>query len=412
MDDKEEERIEAVNRYIMGDKPSNICRDANRSEKWLFTWVKRFKTGEEEWYISQSNAPKKHGRKTRNDVESTIVTLRKVLMEGNEHESKYLGVGADAIQYRMVKQGFSKDEIPSASTIKRIVKKHGLKVNKRERYKRVKSKKRYTILNPTRVDEMHQMDFVGPRFIKGYGAVSSLNLIDVVCNRIHIEQYDSRSMDNIIGFLIQYWRNNPIPRYLQVDNGMYFLGDFKYPRRFSRFVRFCLYVGVEVVFINPKCPWMNGSIENFNGWFDEKFWAKETFTNLEDMRAKSTHFVGQYNDLSAWKKRNKSLEQINPARILNNSLKIPLGKLPLTKGKIHFIRKVDNDGKISVLNEAFKVGTEFIGEYVWATICLEKHTMEVFYRAKDPDTVVLIKKFEYELSEVVQDLRLDICKTL
>ncbi len=35
---------------------------------------------------------------------------------------------------------------------------------------------------------------------------------------------------------------------------------------------------------------MNGSIENFNGWFDEKFWAKETFTNLEDMRAKSTHF--------------------------------------------------------------------------------------------------------------------------
>ena len=103
---------------------------------------------------------------------------------------------------------------------------------------------------------------------------------------------------------------------------------------------------------------MNGSIENFNGWFDEKFWAKETFTNLEDMRAKSTHFVGQYNDLSAWKKRNKSLEQINPARILINSLKIPLGKLPLTKGKIHFIRMVDNEGKISVLNEAFKVGKE------------------------------------------------------
>ncbi len=41
----------------------------------------------------------------------------------------------------------------------------------------------------------------------------------------------------------------------------------------------------EVVFINPKSPWMNGSIENFNGWFEEKFWAKETFTNLEDMHA-------------------------------------------------------------------------------------------------------------------------------
>jgi len=311
----------------------------------------------------------------------------------------------------MGKLGFLNDETPSASTIKRIVKNHGLKVNKRERYKRLKSKKRYTILNPTKINEMHQMDFVGPRFIKGYGAVSSLNLIDVVSNRVHIEQYDTRSMDNIIDFLTRYWRKNPIPRYLQVDNGMYFIGDFKYPRGFSRFLRFCLYAGVEVVFINPKSPWMNGCIENFNGWFNEKFWAKEAFTNLEDMHVKSPHFVVQYNDLSAWKNRNKSLEQINPARILNNSLKIPLEKLPLTKGWIHFIRMVDNDGKISVLNEAFKVGKEFISEYVWATICLEKQMMAVFYRAKDQDIAVLIEKFEYKLSEVVYDLRPDICKT-
>jgi len=201
MDFEEEERIEAVNRYIRGDKPSNICRDAGRSEKWLFKWVNMFKTGEEEWYKSRSRAPKKHGRKTGKGMESTVVNVRIALMEGNEHESKYLGVSADAIQYKMEKLGISREEIPSVSTIKRIVKKHSLIVNKRERYKRVKSKKRYTILNPTQIDEMHQMDFVGPRFIKGYGAISSLNLIDVVCNRVHIEQYDTRSMDNMIGFL-------------------------------------------------------------------------------------------------------------------------------------------------------------------------------------------------------------------
>jgi hypothetical protein len=411
MDIEEEERIEAVNKYIRDDKPSTICRDAGRSEKWLFKWVNRFKTGEEEWYKSKSRAPKKHGRKTGKEMESTVVNVRIALMEGNEHESKYLGVSADAIQYRMETLGFSREEIPSVSMIKRIVKKHGLIVNKRERCKRVKSKKRYTILNPSQIDEMHQMDFVGPRFIKGYGAISSLNLTDVVSSRVHIEQYDTRSMGNIIGFLIQYWRNSPIPRYLQLDNGMYFIGDFKYPRRFSRFLRFCLYVGVEVVFINPKSPWMNGSIENFNGWFEAKFWAKEAFTNLEDMRAKSTHFVGQYNDLSAWKKRNKSLERINPARILNSSLKIPLGKLPLTKGQIHFIRKVDNEGKISVLNEAFKVGEESIGEYAWTTICLAERKLGVYYRAKDQDTPVLIKEFEYGLNEVAIPLRQNIWKT-
>ncbi|MEA1943846.1 MAG: hypothetical protein U9N07_00630 [Euryarchaeota archaeon] len=74
------------------------------------------------------------------------MNIRKALMEGTEHESKYLGVGTDAIRYRMNQLGFSEDETPSASTIKRIVKQHGLKVNKRKRYKRVKSKKRYTLL--------------------------------------------------------------------------------------------------------------------------------------------------------------------------------------------------------------------------------------------------------------------------
>jgi transposase InsO family protein len=339
-----------------------------------------------------------------------IVNIRKALIEGNEHESKYLGVGADAIQYRMNELGFSEDEVPSASTIKRIVKKHGLKVNKRERYKRVKSKKRYTLLNPTQIDEVHQMDFVGPRFIKGYGAISSLHLIDVVSTRVYIEQFGSKHMDNVIAFLIKYWSNNPIPRYLQVDNGMYFIGDFKNPRGFSRFVRLCLYVGIEVVFIAPSSPWMDGSIENFNNWFGSKFWDKETFEDMEDIRTRSPHFVDQHNDLGAWKKRNKKLEQIEPVRILKDAAEINLNKLPVTDGNVHFIRQVDSGGRINVLNEALKVGEEFISEYVWATICTGTRKMEVYYLAKNQDVAVLIKEFDYELNEEVEPRRDDIWK--
>jgi hypothetical protein len=72
-------------------------------------------------------------------------------------------------------------------------------------------------------------------------------------------------------------------------------------------------------------------------------------------------------------------------------VKIHLDKLPLTDGKIHFIRKVDNEGRINVLNETFKVGKEFIGEYVWATICLAKRKMKVYYRAKDQDAAMITK---------------------
>jgi len=295
MDTDEKERIVAVNQCVKGEKRTDICKNLNQSKGWLSKWVNRYKTGKEDWYKSKSKAPKNPGKKTRDEIENAVLNIRKTLMDGNEYESKYLGVGADTIQYRMHNLGFSDGDTSSTSTINRIVKKHKLKVNKRERYKRVKSKKRYTILNPTRINEMHQVNFVGPRFIWGYGAFSSLNLIDVVSNQVHIEQNISKSMDTVIAFLIQYWSNNPIPRYLQVDNGMNFIGDFIHPRKFSRFTILCLYIGIEAVFIAPRSPWMNGSIENFNKWFGEKFWEKEIFANLEDMRTKSTHSVDQYN---------------------------------------------------------------------------------------------------------------------
>jgi transposase InsO family protein len=218
-------------------------------------------------------------------------------------------------------------------------------------------------------------------------------------------------MNNVIDFLILYWGNNPIPRYLQVDKGMYFIGDFRYPRKFSRFIRLCLYAGIEAVFITPSSPWMNGSIENFNKWFNAKFWEKETFTSLEDMRTKSTHFVCQRNDLSAWKKRDKGLEQIEPVRMLKDAAEINPDKLPVTDGKIHFIRMVDGAGQINVLNEVFKVGEAFISEYVWVTICLKKQKIEVYYRAQDQDAAALIKEFDYDVNEVVKPLRRDIWKT-
>ncbi len=106
------------------------------------------------------------------------------------------------------------------------------------------------------------------------------------------------------------------------------------------------------------------------------------------------------------------LEQIKPVRILNNLIEIPLEKLPLTEGKIHFIRKVGIEGEITILNEAFEVGKEFIDEYVWTTIYLKMQKIDIYYRAKDQNTAVLIKEIEYPLTEEVKDLRPDLYKTL
>ena len=246
------------------------------------------------------------------------------------------------------------------------------------------------------------MDIVGPRYIKGYGPINSIHLKDVVGRQVAGKPYKEKSMDNVMDFLIKYWKQHPIPKYLQVDNGMSFAGDHKHPKSFSRFMRLALYVGIEIVFIAPSKPWMNGTIEEFNKGFDERFWEKEEFKDLDDIQRKSPTFFGKENKFNAWKLKNKGLKEINPKRMLPEDFTIDVNRLPMVVGKIHFIRVVDSGGRISVLNEYFNVGEEYIDEYAWATIETGKQTLVVYYKDKDL-TVREIKKFDYEICEAVHD---------
>ena len=259
--------------------------------------------------------------------------MRESLMDGRDESTKYGFVGAEAIQFQMEELNYDSSSIPSQSTIKRIIKRNNLRVNKKERYKRIKSKGRYSLIKPEKIDEMHQIDFVGPRHIKGYGPINSLHLKDVIGRKVAGNQYAGKSMDNVIEFLLRYWKSHQIPRYIQVDNGMSFAGDFIHPRSFSRFVKLCLFVGIEVIFITPAKPWMNGIIEEFNKGFDRLFWKAEIFTSLSDIRKKFKLFLESQNKFNSWKLEKKDLESITPKRSLKRGFTLDLKKSPWLMGK-------------------------------------------------------------------------------
>ena len=177
---EEKERIEAVARHEAGEKPITIYTELGKSRKWFYKWLNRSKTGTKEWYKDRPRTPEHTPNQINDETEQVVVKIRTELMEGDNDEYRYSFVGAEAIQFHMEKLGYDSSDIPSISTIKRIIKRNKLRVNKPERYKRVHSKGRYTIIRPKYVDEVHQMDFVGPRHIKGYGPINSIHLKDVV----------------------------------------------------------------------------------------------------------------------------------------------------------------------------------------------------------------------------------------
>ena len=213
---EEKARIRAIKRYQEKEEPVDIYRSMGRSKRWFFKWLQRYKTGYKYWYRDRPKKPLKVSNKTSETTEQAVVNIRKTLMEGSEDFAKYSCVGAEAVQYHMEELGYHTKEIPSISTIKRIIKRNKLRVNKKERYKRVKSKGRYTLIKPKFVNELHQMDFVGPRHITGYGPINSLHMKDVVGRQVWGNQYNEKSMNNVMAFLLDHWKHQPMPKYLKL----------------------------------------------------------------------------------------------------------------------------------------------------------------------------------------------------
>ena len=43
-------RKTAIERYLEGELPKSIYTDLKRSRNWFFKWLKRYKSGEPDWF--------------------------------------------------------------------------------------------------------------------------------------------------------------------------------------------------------------------------------------------------------------------------------------------------------------------------------------------------------------------------
>ena len=115
---EEELRKQAILRYIIGgEAPKTIYTELNRSKKWFFKWLQRYRTGEKNWYKDMSRAPMRRPRKTRQEEKELIIATRKRL-----EAERYAQVGVSAIKWELEKLGA---HFPSDRTIARIIAREG-----------------------------------------------------------------------------------------------------------------------------------------------------------------------------------------------------------------------------------------------------------------------------------------------
>jgi hypothetical protein len=87
-------RIKTIKRYLEGKSPQVIDKELSMFKRWLFKWIKRYKSGKRNRFKEESKAPHIIYLKTSSELEKKVIVIRKLLQE-----TKLSQVGAINIQY-------------------------------------------------------------------------------------------------------------------------------------------------------------------------------------------------------------------------------------------------------------------------------------------------------------------------
>ena len=390
MEEKYRIRIEAVRRFLAGERPTvNIYRSLNQNRRWFYFWLNRYDPNDENWYKDRLKTPRLIYNKTSEETETLVCNVRNKLVK-----TKYAQIGALPIQWELKKLGLK--PIPPIWTINRIIKRNNL-VKKPEIYE--KRSKLYPQMEARTPNILHQLDLVGPRYI-GKGKDNkffSFNLIDIFSNVAKIKPYKGKRGVFVIDFLVCAWQTLGIPKYLQFDNELSFRGSNKYPRTFGDVIKLCLYLGVEPIFIPEAEPWRQGVIEKFNNVYDKMFFRAQIFKDFNHLSKESLVFENFHNNNHRYSKlKGKTpwvIHSSTTRRILSSSFSLHKRSIPFRDGKLSFVRLTNKEGKVRFFTETFSVDKDLANEYVKGTIFTKQNLLKFYYDGE------IIKTYKYKVNK-------------
>jgi hypothetical protein len=219
-----------------------------------------------------------------------------------------------------------------------------------------------------------------------------------------------KSSETVIRHGLHTWKTLGIPHFLQLDNDAAFCGGYKAPRIFGQFVRLCLYVGIELIFLPVAEPECNGEVEELNGLWAHAFWERRRFASFGRVSQASPAFVHWYMTdyappwLSGATPHQAQRRQPRQRLTATQLRQLP-DPLPITAGRIHFIRKVKPDGTIAILNETWKVSKRLAGKYIWTTLLTYARRLQIWYQRSAHHDWRLLKTRAYAISESVVRLK-------
>lgn len=394
-------RKTAIHLLRSGKSPAEVAKELDRSRFWVYKWRKLFFENQD-WQAlrDQPHVPKHQPRKLPDEVRQAIRQTRSELEAEAAEPGKLSYVGARAIQAWLKKKGIT--PLPSLSSIERE-----LRAAQLTRPYRAESSAQiaYPHLQPTQPLQLIQIDIV-PHYLPGGGCVSCFNAIDVVSRYPTGQQSLTKGSKEAANFLLQVWRELGIPAYTQVDNESCFSGGFTHPGVLGKVLRLALSVGTQLVFSPFRHPESNGFVERFHQDYSKNVWEKIKLPNLQAVQQHSPAFFEAYRH----SEHHSALHGRCPADLhpipLQGSWPAELNpseRLPLTAGQVHFLRRVDQNHQVMILNLDWDVPTAELDQGVWATLQFTSQgaSLRIYDAAPDDTNRTCLVEHPFPLKEEV-----------
>jgi len=365
MDNNEfSDRQQAIKLRLAGRSVEEICGILGRSRDWFNSWWRRYRSDGPNglFDLTRSNV---QPRRISAELERTIVGIRQRLASQAHPGTRYSLIGASSILAEL--RILHIHPLPSVRTVERVLERNGETIP-RVRLAPYLARSTYPKPQATHSNQLHQVDAVGPLYLKGnrqrYYIFTCKDIYDgAVCQKL----YRSRKMDVILDFLGECWKKLGLPEQVQFDNAREVVGWGPAARYLSRVLRLCLRFGVEALLIPPGQPQHNGSVENYNGWFQvrlfQRHYAQVSALRRELQRLEETvntqHPRSQIGGLTPTQHRKRiKIRKLPPHYV------IPTEPLQIAAGYITFFRQVTAHGHVHLLSQTFFVGKRLKGEYV------------------------------------------------
>jgi putative transposase len=341
-----DQRTEFVLRAIQQSQPfGELCREFGISRKTGYKWKERCLRQGLESMADRSRRPKSSPTELSEATVCRIVKLKHA--HGSWGARKLLEV---------LKRTLPADELPSESSVKRVLDKAGLVEHRR----RVPSEQSGRLQSPVRAERPNQLwtiDFKGWWYTRNRQRFEPLTIRDGFSRYVLCAQaLDSSRTEAVREQMERVFDRHGLPEIIRSDNGSPFAAQNS-PLGLSRLSAWWLTLGIDLDRIAPGRPDQNGAHERMH-----RDMAREVECSAADDPAT------QQAALEVWRKTfneerpHEALSMRVPSEVYEpSSRRFNSQPVELTYPAEHLVRKVGNRGSVKIHRHSVTVSTALQG---------------------------------------------------